>query len=151
MNCIPFKPNKETCFNAIVVHRYLFVHIYLFFNSSAHSITSDIDIAETARAAELFRSDGVIVTGTATGAPVDGAELTGPYPRMIKLLKVVYIFKGTSKSQNTSDISEAESVGVVLLKSCSSNCNIFIKFYDNVIYNNCVIFQTSRNSEHLNV
>lgn len=36
---------------------------------SSHAITADIDLAETARAAEFFRADGVIVTGTATGRP----------------------------------------------------------------------------------
>lgn len=34
---------------------------------SSHSITSDISLAETARAAEFFRTDGVIVTGDHTG------------------------------------------------------------------------------------
>jgi hypothetical protein len=34
---------------------------------SAHAITADVDIAETAEAAEFFGADGVIVTGTATG------------------------------------------------------------------------------------
>ena len=31
---------------------------------SAHAITQDVDIAETARAAQFFRTDGVILTGT---------------------------------------------------------------------------------------
>ncbi len=35
---------------------------------SAHAMTADVDLAETARAAEFFGADGVIVTGTATGA-----------------------------------------------------------------------------------
>jgi membrane complex biogenesis BtpA family protein len=35
---------------------------------SSHSITSDIDIAETAKAAEFFLSDGIIVTGISTGS-----------------------------------------------------------------------------------
>ena len=30
---------------------------------SSHAITADVDVAETARAAEFFRADGVIVTG----------------------------------------------------------------------------------------
>jgi membrane complex biogenesis BtpA family protein len=34
---------------------------------SAHSITSDVSLAETARAAELFLADGVVVTGPASG------------------------------------------------------------------------------------
>lgn len=36
---------------------------------SAHAITSDVSLDETARAAEFFGADGVIVTGTATGRP----------------------------------------------------------------------------------
>jgi len=42
---------------------------------SSHAVTADVDIAETARAAEFFGVDGVIVTGTATGAAADLAEL----------------------------------------------------------------------------
>ena len=36
---------------------------------SAHAITADVDLAETARAAEFFGADAVVVTGTATGRP----------------------------------------------------------------------------------
>ena len=42
---------------------------------SAHAITADVDTAETARAAEFFTVDGVIVSGTATGAPCDAEEV----------------------------------------------------------------------------
>ena len=42
---------------------------------SSHAITSDVNIGETAHAAEFFLSDGVIVTGTATGSPADLEEL----------------------------------------------------------------------------
>ena len=42
---------------------------------SAHAVTADVDIAETARAAEFFRADGVIVTGTATGRAAAAAEV----------------------------------------------------------------------------
>ncbi len=38
---------------------------------SAHAITADVDIAETAKAAEFFKVDGVVVSGTATGSPTD--------------------------------------------------------------------------------
>src|SRR5437773_11126951 len=38
---------------------------------SAHAITADVDLAETARAAEFFQADGVIVSGAATGRPTD--------------------------------------------------------------------------------
>jgi uncharacterized protein len=42
---------------------------------SAHAITADVDIAETAKAAEFFLIDGVIVSGIATGEPADAAEV----------------------------------------------------------------------------
>lgn len=42
---------------------------------SSHAITSDLDITQTAQAAQFFGADGVIVTGTATGEPVDIEEL----------------------------------------------------------------------------
>lgn len=43
---------------------------------SAHAITADVDIVETAKAAEFFTVDGVIVTGVATGHPAQPAEVT---------------------------------------------------------------------------
>jgi hypothetical protein len=42
---------------------------------ASHAITTDIDIAETAHATEFFLSDGVIVTGVATGQEASLAEL----------------------------------------------------------------------------
>ncbi len=42
---------------------------------SAHAITADVDIAETAKAAEFFEADGVIVSGAATGRAADAAEV----------------------------------------------------------------------------
>ncbi len=42
---------------------------------SSHAITSDVDIVETAHAAEFFLSDGVIITGSSTGKAVDIREL----------------------------------------------------------------------------
>jgi hypothetical protein len=42
---------------------------------SAHAITADVDLAETARAAEFFQADGVIVSGAATGRPADPGEV----------------------------------------------------------------------------
>ena len=43
---------------------------------SSHSITSDISIAETAKAAEFFLSDGLIITGKSTGVEADIDELS---------------------------------------------------------------------------
>lgn len=42
---------------------------------ASHALTADLDVAETARAAEFALADGVIVTGTATGRPADPAEV----------------------------------------------------------------------------
>jgi len=36
-----------------------------------------VSIAETAKAAEFFLSDGVIITGSSTGTPADVSELQG--------------------------------------------------------------------------
>ncbi|XP_060561400.1 uncharacterized protein F13E9.13, mitochondrial-like isoform X1 [Ruditapes philippinarum] len=42
---------------------------------SAHSITSDVSIEDTAQAAQYFLTDGVILTGSSTGLPVNHQEL----------------------------------------------------------------------------
>jgi membrane complex biogenesis BtpA family protein len=47
---------------------------------AAHAITGDVSLADTARAAELFLADGVIVTGPASGqeaSPEDVREAAG--------------------------------------------------------------------------
>jgi membrane complex biogenesis BtpA family protein len=43
---------------------------------SAHAITADVDIVETAKAAEFFQADGVIVSGAATGRSADTDEVS---------------------------------------------------------------------------
>jgi membrane complex biogenesis BtpA family protein len=42
---------------------------------ASHALTADVDLAETARAAEFFLADGVIVTGVASGRPTQPAEV----------------------------------------------------------------------------
>jgi membrane complex biogenesis BtpA family protein len=42
---------------------------------SAHALTADVDLVETARAAEFFLADGVVVTGTETGRAADPDEV----------------------------------------------------------------------------
>ena len=42
---------------------------------SSHALTSDISIEETAKAAEYFLSDGLIVTGFSTAEPADTNEI----------------------------------------------------------------------------
>jgi len=43
---------------------------------SAHAITADVSLAETAMAADFFGADGVVVTGTATGEPTSPTDVT---------------------------------------------------------------------------
>uniref|UniRef100_A0A6I8NKZ2 BtpA family membrane complex biogenesis protein n=1 Tax=Ornithorhynchus anatinus TaxID=9258 RepID=A0A6I8NKZ2_ORNAN len=42
---------------------------------SAHALTADVSVSETAKAAEFFLADGVILTGPATGVEADPGEL----------------------------------------------------------------------------
>jgi uncharacterized protein len=42
---------------------------------SAHAVTADVSLAETAKAAELFLADGVIVTGVRTGTATDPRDV----------------------------------------------------------------------------
>lgn len=42
---------------------------------ASHALTADIDLVATARAAEFFRADAVVVTGSATGQPAEPAEV----------------------------------------------------------------------------
>jgi membrane complex biogenesis BtpA family protein len=43
---------------------------------SSHAITADVDVAETARAAEFARADAVVLTGESTGREADSGEVT---------------------------------------------------------------------------
>ena len=42
---------------------------------SSHVVTTDVDLVETAKAAEYFRSDGLIITGSSTGKATDLKEI----------------------------------------------------------------------------
>ncbi|XP_045463411.1 uncharacterized protein F13E9.13, mitochondrial [Harmonia axyridis] len=42
---------------------------------SSHAVTADVSLVETAKAAEFFLSDGVILTGSSTGSPADTNDL----------------------------------------------------------------------------
>jgi len=47
---------------------------------SAHALTADVDLAETARAAEFCLADGVIVTGVATGREATAEDVRAVRP-----------------------------------------------------------------------
>jgi membrane complex biogenesis BtpA family protein len=42
---------------------------------AAHAVTADVDLVETAHAAEFFLADGLVVTGVATGREANPAEV----------------------------------------------------------------------------
>ncbi|XP_055378741.1 uncharacterized protein F13E9.13, mitochondrial [Condylostylus longicornis] len=42
---------------------------------SSHAITADINLLETAKAAEFFQADGIIITGNSTGHPIEDNDL----------------------------------------------------------------------------
>lgn len=46
---------------------------------SSHAMTSDVSLEDTVEAAAFFLSDGMIITGTHTGKPVDLQELSDVY------------------------------------------------------------------------
>ena len=46
---------------------------------SAHAVTADVDIVQTAHAAEFFLADGLILTGAATGEAARIDELRAVY------------------------------------------------------------------------
>ncbi|ALC44410.1 CG8607 [Drosophila busckii] len=74
---------------------------------SSHAITSDVSLLETSHAAEFFLTDGIIITGTATGQaanPNDVAELSG------KLKVPLIIGSGVTKDNIASYYKETQAV-----------------------------------------
>lgn len=52
-------------------------YLILVITHSSHAITQDVSLIETAKAAEFFLTDGIIVTGTATGQPAKPHDVAG--------------------------------------------------------------------------
>jgi uncharacterized protein len=76
---------------------------------SAHAITADVSLVETAKAAEFFLVDGVIVSGVATGEPTDAGEV-----RSVAAAVGVPVLVGsgvTSKNLRDYDAADALIVG----------------------------------------
>ena len=71
----------DSCAGALLRHRKAIgaEHIAVFADikkkHSAHAITADVDVVQTARAAEFFLADGLILTGAATGEAASAEEL----------------------------------------------------------------------------
>lgn len=72
---------------------------------SAHAITADVDIVETAKAAEFFVVDGVIVSGLATGSPADPDEVIA----VSRAVSVPTLIGSGISAENISQFSDADA------------------------------------------
>lgn len=72
---------------------------------SAHAITADVDIVETAKAAEFFVVDGVIVTGLATGQPAEPDEVAA----VAKAVSVPTLVGSGITAENIDTFSDADA------------------------------------------
>ena len=71
---------------------------------AAHALTADVDLAETARAAQFFLADGVVVTGPATGRAADPKEV-----RSVRGAVEIPLFVGSGvTSDNIGGYEEAD-------------------------------------------
>jgi uncharacterized protein len=73
---------------------------------SAHALTSDVSLVETAKAAEFFLVDGVIVTGISTGQPTDAGEVRSV---AAAIGKPVLVGSGVT-SENIGDYAAADAL-----------------------------------------
>ena len=71
---------------------------------AAHAMTADVDLADTAHAAEFFRADGVIITGTATGRAADPAEIA----TVTRSVQVPVLVGSGITSENLADFAAAD-------------------------------------------
>ena len=70
---------------------------------SAHQITSDVSISETASAASFFLSDGLIVTGNSTGAQANPRELK----EVLAAINIPVLIGSGITPKNVHEYSEA--------------------------------------------
>jgi len=77
---------------------------------SSHEITSDIPISETAKAAEFFLSDGIIITGVSTGEEASLEEVK-QVKDSVKLPVIIGSGIDTNNIQKYWDFADAFIVG----------------------------------------
>ena len=73
---------------------------------SAHAVTSDVDLVETAEAAEFFLSDGVIITGSSTGKAASPEDLDA----VSGAVRLPVIIGSGVDSSNVSAFSKAKAL-----------------------------------------
>lgn len=79
---------------------------------SAHAVTADVSLLETAKAAGFFLSDGIVVTGTATGEAVVPDDMAGL--RTFSGLKVIGSGLTDTNIQDYIDLADVFIVGSYL-------------------------------------
>jgi membrane complex biogenesis BtpA family protein len=72
---------------------------------SAHAITADVDIVETAKAAEFFAVDGVIISGIATGEPAEPSEVAA----VAKAVSVPTLVGSGVTAENINEFAKADA------------------------------------------
>ena len=73
---------------------------------SSHQITSDVSLAETCRAAELFLSDGIIITGSATGQSASFSDFENARTSM----SLPVVLGSGVTPENVKDFSTAQAL-----------------------------------------
>lgn len=76
---------------------------------SAHAITADVSLEETAHAAEYFLSDGLIITGAATGQPASLEEV-----KAVKQSVNIPVFVGSGINDQNIKAFAAEADGLIV-------------------------------------
>lgn len=84
---------------------------------SSHALTADVSIEETARAAQFFLSDGVIITGAATGVQANPEEFRGTVWITVELLwcsitllRMALVRKFSSSKRNCLTVIKSISI-----------------------------------------
>ncbi|HUA58434.1 MAG TPA: BtpA/SgcQ family protein [Verrucomicrobiae bacterium] len=72
---------------------------------SAHAITADVGLAETAKAAEFFLADGVIVSGAATGRPADPGDVRA----VREAVRIPTLVGSGVTAENLADFASADA------------------------------------------
>jgi hypothetical protein len=75
---------------------------------ASHAITADVDLADSARTAEFFGADAVVVTGSATGQPTAPADLAAAAGAV-----AIPVFVGSGVTpQNVPSLADADALVV---------------------------------------
>jgi membrane complex biogenesis BtpA family protein len=73
---------------------------------SAHALTADVGLAETAQAAEFFLADGVVVTGAASGRPARPEEVA----EVAAAVAIPVLVGSGATPENVRDYAAADGV-----------------------------------------